>query len=208
MAKMNGIHAKFTLLLFLVAHALFLFGCHNAREVPGTSPIYYSDKRAVSLLPTSSMTRSIDMPQRIEGRFTGPDGSTDSFEADSWVRANDSVLSITLFTGFGTTLGEITYAHDSLKAESSVMDVSKFKTEYMVADFQVCFYPFEALQKNFESVGFAFSETRTGNAPTDFVRTLSENGKLILTATRQGGELNLVNHLRSYSYHITLGEEN
>ena len=186
----------------------FLVACHNARQVPGTAPIYYSDERSVSLLPTAAMTQSIDMPQRIEGKFKKPDGSTDSFEADSWVRANDSVLSITLFTGFGTTLGEITYSRDSLKAESSVMDVAKFKTEYLVADFQICFYPFGALQKNFEQSGFSFAETRSGSDNADFVRTLSENGKVILTATKTGRDLNLVNELRGYSYHITLGEGN
>ena len=152
------------------------------------------------------MTLRIDMPQRIEGNFVKPDGSNDSFEADSWVRANDSVLSITLFTGFGTTLGEITYASDSVKAESSVMDVAKLKTEYLVADFQICFYPFDALRKNFEQAGFAFSETRSGDA--DFVRTLSDNGKTILTTRKSGREIHLENVLRRYSYHITLGEEN
>lgn len=187
---------------------LLLVACYHAHHVPGTAPVYYSDGRAVSLLPTAAMTRGIDMPQRIEGKFEKPDGSSDSFEADSWVRANDSVLSITLFTGFGTTLGEITYARDSVKAESSVMNVAKFKTEYLVADFQICFYPFEALRKNFEQAGFAFTENRPRAGNGDFVRTLSENGKVILTATKKGSELTLVNELRRYSYHITLGEEN
>ena len=186
---------------------LLLVACHNTGQVPGTAPIYYSDERSVSLLPTAVMTQNLDMPQRIEGKFKKPDGSVDSFEADSWVRANDSILSITLFTGFGTTLGEITYSRDSLKAESSVMDVAKFKTEYLIADFQICFYPFGALQKNFEQSGFSFAETRSGS-DTDFVRTLSENGKVILTATKTGHDLNLVNELRGYRYHITLGEEN
>ena len=177
-------------------------------QVPGTSPVFYSDGHAVSLLPTSSMTEGIDMPQRIEGRFVKPDGSTDSFEADSWVRANDSVLSITLFTGFGTTLGEITYARDSVKAESSVMDVAKIKTEYLIADFQICFYPFDALRKNFEQAGYAFTETRSGAGNTDYVRTLADNGKTLLTARKSGTEIHLENVLRGYSYHITLGEGN
>ena len=192
--------------ILFCATLLLLVACHNTHQVPGTSPVFYSDGRAVSLLPTSAMTLRIDMPQRIEGNFVKPDGSNDSFEADSWVRANDSVLSITLFTGFGTSLGEITYDSYSVKAESSVMDVAKLKTEYLVADFQICFYPFDALRKNFEQAGFAFSETRSGDA--DFVRTLSDNGKTILTARKSGREIHLENVLRRYSYHITLGEEN
>ena len=194
--------------ILFCATLFLLVACHNMHQVPGTSPVFYSDGNAVSLLPTSSMTEGIDMPQRIEGRFVKPDGSTDSFEADSWVRANDSVLSITLFTGFGTTLGEITYARDSVKAESSVMDVAKIKTEYLIADFQICFYPFDALRKNFEQAGYVFTETRSGAGNTDYVRTLADNGKTLLTARKSGTEIHLENVLRGYSYHITLGEGN
>ena len=198
-----------TLKLAIFVGLAFLFvACHNARQVPGTAPVYYSDERSVSLLPTASMTEKLDMPQHIVGEFHKPDGSTDSFEADSWVRANDSVLSVVLFSGFGTTIGEISYFRDSVKVESSLMNVEKMKAEYLLADFQICFYPFEPLQKNFEQAGFEFSETRSGAENADFVRTLSENGKTILTAKKTGAEIRLVNDLRGYSYHITLGEEN
>ena len=178
-------------LAIFVGLAFFFVACHNARQVPGTAPVYYSDERSVSLLPTASMTEKLDMPQHIVGEFHKPDGSTDSFEADSWVRANDSVL-----------------FRDSVKVESSLMNVEKMKAEYLLADFQICFYPFGPLQKNFEQAGFEFSETRSGAGNADFVRTLSENGKTILTAKKTGAEIRLVNDLRGYSYHITLGEEN
>ena len=195
--------------LFLGAFLLlFLVACHNTHQVPGTTPVYYSNDRAVSLLSTSAMTESIDMPQHIAGKFRKPDGTTDLFEADSWVRANDSILSIVLFSGFGTTIGEISYYRDSVKAESSLIDVEKLKAEYMLADFQVCFYPFEALRQNFEQAGFDFSETRTGSQNTDFVRTLAEKGVTIAVARKNGNEIEFVNELRGYSYHITLGDAN
>ena len=198
----------FLTLFIPVALALLalLASCHNSRVAPGTTPVYYSDSRAVALLPTSAMTLNLDMPQFMRGEFQKPDGSTDSFEAETWVRANDSVLSITFFTGFGTTLGEISYVGDSVKAESSVMDVAKLKTEYVLADFQVCFYPFNVLKKNFEQAGFSFTEERSGES--DFVRKLAENGVTILTARKTGSEITLLNELRHYSYHITLGESN
>ncbi len=193
--------------LFL-AFLLALVGCHHSRVAPGVAPVYYSDNRSVELLPTAVMTEPIDMPQHIAGNFTKPDGSTDSFEADSWVRANDSILSITMFTGFGTTLGEITYERDSVKAESSVLDVTKMKAEYLVADFQVCFYPFAALKENFEKSGFTFVESRDGEASDgDYVRTLKEGDRVILVAKKTAREVSLVNELRKYSYRITLGDK-
>ena len=197
-----------------LAVLLALVGCGSSNVKPGTAPVYYSDNRSVELLPTAAMTDPIDMPQHIAGNFTKPDGSTDSFEADSWVRANDSILSITMFTGFGTTLGEITYERDSVKAESSVLDVTKMKAEYLVADFQVCFYPFAALKENFEKAGFIFVESRDGvasdgevSAAGDYVRTLKEGDRVILVATKKAHEVSLVNELRKYSYRITLGDK-
>ena len=191
----------------VLAFLLALVGCHHSHVAPGVAPVYYSDSRSVELLPTAAMTDPIDMPQHIAGNFTKPDGSTDSFEADSWVRANDSILSITMFTGFGTTLGEITYERDSVKAESSVLDVTKMKAEYLVADFQVCFYPFAQLKVNFEKAGFTFVESRDASADGDYVRTLKEGDRVILVATKKAREVSLVNELRKYSYRITLGDK-
>ena len=192
---------------FALAVLLALVGCGSSNVKPGTAPVYYSDTRSVELLPTAAMTEAIDMPQHIAGSFTKPDGSTDSFEADSWVRANDSILSITMFTGFGTTLGEITYERDSVKAESSVLDVTKMKAEYLVADFQVCFYPFAVLKENFEKAGFTFVESRDEASDGDYVRTLKEGDRVILVATKNAREVSLVNELRKYSYRITLGDK-
>jgi hypothetical protein len=185
---------------------LALVGCSRSNVKPGTAPVYYSDNRSVALLPTSAMTEKLDMPQHLRGEFTQQDGSLKSFEGDSWVRANDTILSIMLFSGFGTTIAEITYGKDSVHFESSVMDVEKMKAEYVLADFQVCFYPYKALKDNFEEAGFVFEESR-GGANLDYVRTLKDGNTLVLTAERKGKEITLVNSLRHYSYHITLGEE-
>ena len=201
-----------------LAFLLVLVGCSRSNVKPGTAPVYYSDNRSVVLLPTAAMTEKLDMPQHLRGEFTQQDGSLKSFEGDSWVRANDTILSIMLFSGFGTTIAEITYGKDSVHFESSVMDVEKMKAEYVLADFQVCFYPYKALKDNFEEAGFVFEESRGGSnggsnggandgAALDYVRTLKDGNTLVLTAERKGKEITLVNSLRHYSYHITLGEE-
>jgi hypothetical protein len=88
------------------------------------------------------------------------------------------------------------------------------KAEYLVADFQVCFYPFAALKENFEKAGFIFVESRDGvasdgevSAAGDYVRTLKEGDRVILVATKKAHEVSLVNELRKYSYRITLGDK-
>lgn len=181
---------------------LCLFACHGTSVRPGLQPIYYTDERSVQLLPTESMQGSIDMMQHLEGRFVkGAD--TTSFEGDTWVLANDTILSIHLFSPFGTTVAELAYAKDSIVFKSSFMDAEKLKPEYVLADFQVCFYPYEALQKNFKKNGFNFVETSNGK---NFERTLYENGRMILMVKKTGNEIRFSNKLRNYMYLITLGE--
>lgn len=198
-------------LIPLILLVLFLTGCHKALVKPSnTAPVYYTDSRSVHLLPTAAMKESIDLPQHIEGIFTRENNKEDSFSGDAWVRANDSILSINIFSAFGTTIAELTYAGDSVAFESPVMDVEKMKAEYVLADFQACFYPYEILRHNFEQNGFVFAEENAvvgkNFKERKFVRILSADGKIILKIEKDGPEIHLVNELRKYSYHITLGE--
>lgn len=204
LAAMNFFVPRAFLLVTVCLCSLYLAACHKAVVKPNsTAPVYYSDNRSINLLPTSVMTNPIDMAQRLEGYFAKPDGDTSSFSGDTWVRANDSILSINLFSSFGTTIAELTYDKDSVSLSSSFIDGEKMKAEYVLADFQVCFYPFEALKKNFEQSGFEFLEVSEGG---NFERTLLENGSVILRVKKSGSEIDLVNDLRKYRYHITLSE--
>ncbi len=215
---------KFFALACWIVCAAFFVSCHHTLVKPNSVAIYYSDSKSVSLLSTSAMVGSIDEAQHLIGSFgqslASGASSADSakeFSGDVWVRANDSILSITLFGGFGMTIAELTYANDSVSFASSVIDAEKMKPEYVLADFQACFYPFEALRENFEKSGFVFSEKRTEPAATegiasvkpspDFERVLTDDGKVILRIVRKANEIDLVNELRHYKYHITLGSD-
>ena len=215
------LNLKIFAFICLLLGGICLTSCHHALVKSESTPIYYSDSKFVNLLPTQVMVGSIDEVQHMEGSFSKgassadsqADTSSTSFNSDVWVRANDSILSVVLFGSFGTTLAELTYAHDSIHFSSSVMDVEKMKAEYVLADLQACFYPFDVLQKNFEKSGFVFVEKRfeasDGMASTsdnaDFERLLTENGNVIFRIVRKGKEINFVNELRRYQYHITLG---
>lgn len=109
---------------------------------------------------------------------------------------------------FWNTIAELAYANDSVSFASSLIDVEKMKAEYVLADFQACFYPFDALKKNFEKHGFTFTEKRsTENGNPDFERVLSENGNVIFRIVRKANEIVFENVLRHYAYHITLGND-
>lgn len=211
--------SKILVLVCLMLCCVCATSCHHALVKSESTPIYYSDSKFVNLLPTQAMVGSIDEVQHMEGSFSKgmeksqSDTSSTTFSSEVWVRANDTILSVVLFGSFGTTLAELTYAHDSIHFSSSVMDVEKMKAEYVLADLQACFYPFEVLQKNFEKAGFLFVEKRPGvsDGTTStgdneaFERLLTENGNVIFRIVRKGNEINFVNELRHYQYHITLG---
>lgn len=198
--------------------AAFFASCNHALVKPNSAAVFYSDSNFINLLPTSAMEGSIDEIQHLEGTFSKDptvrgsqeETSSKSFSGEVWVRANDTILSLTLMGGLGMTVAELVYANDSVSFASSIIDIEKMRSEYVLADFQACFYPFEALKKNFEKHGFMFTEQRTagsrGMSP-DFERTLTENSKVILRIVRKANEINLVNELRHYEYHIILGSD-
>ena len=194
---------KLLVLAGCMLYVACLVSCHRALVTPDSNPVYYSDSKYIQLLPTKAVSGPIDGAQRFEGTF----GKT-AFSGQVWVLANDTILSITFFNDFGTTIAELTYANDSVAFASSVLDVEKVKAEYILADYQACFYPFEVLKENFEKSGFDFREQRNlAGDSNSFERILSENGKEIMRITRKANEIDLVNELRHYKYHITLGNE-
>jgi len=192
-----------------------MMACGRALVKPGTTPVYYSENSFAYLLPTSAMTDSIDGAQHIDGTFfrnkdSGELDST-SFSGDAWVRANDSVFSMTLFSSLGMQIAELNYERDSVSFSSSFMDAEKVRPEYIVADLQSCFYPFAVLSENFKKSGFVFTEKKPSagseQRSDDFERILSENGKVLLRVTRRANEIDLVNEIRHYKYHIILGSD-
>lgn len=184
--------------LILPVFCVFMIACHNSNVSVSTSPVYYTDDSAIQLPPLSSNKVTIDAPQHIEGTY-----GEKSFSMDGWMRMNDTLLNVILFSSFGNTLAEIKFTRDSISFESSMMDSKKFKAEYIIADIQLCFFEMSVLKPHFDSYGFTLTESREGNVT---VRQLSKDGTKILTVEKNGDTTKLVNTLRNYTYTITIGQ--
>ena len=104
-----------------------------------------------------------------------------------------------LFGDFGNTIAELIYTEDSIHFESSWMDVKKIGPEYILSDIQFCYYPKEALERNFSKAGFSFVEEKRENV---LVRKLFERGVPILEMERTEKKISLKNELRHYAYSI------
>lgn len=79
------------------------------------------------------------------------------------------------------------------------MDAEKIKPEYILSDIQFCYYPKEALERNFSNAGFSFVEENRGNV---LVRKLFDGNLPILEMERTEKKISLKNDLRHYSYAI------
>lgn len=156
--------------------------------------VYYSDSRYVHLLSPESFQNSVEEKQHIAATY-----GERKFSAESWMLLNDSLVHLMVFSPVGSVIAEIVYTEDSLFMESRWMDAQKVKPEYVVADIQFCYYPANALKENFRAAGLEFDESAEGNAT---VRTLSENGELLMKMERLDGVLSLENFLRHYSYRM------
>lgn len=185
-------------LAHIVALSLFLCCCHNNQNRLSTEPVYYTDDTFVHLLDISGNRISMDAPQHIDGRY-----GEKEFSMDAWMRVNDSLLSLVLFSSFGNTLAEVTYTRDSIQFNSTVMDMGKIKAEYIVADIQLCYYDMAVLKPHFESYGFTLTETTDEGT---IIRKLSKGNTDILTIRKTGNTIELNNSLRHYSYTVTGGQ--
>lgn len=176
----------------------FLTSCNNNPHKIQTSPVFYTDNVSVPLLAPKNFTHSIDALQHIDAQHNGK-----NYSMDAALQMNDSLVYLVLIGSFGTSLGEIYYAGDSISFKSSVIDAKKTKAEYIVADIQLCFYDFKILASHFREYGFFLEQKFKDGVET---RTLYKGKEAIVSVEKNEETVSLQNLLRNYSYKITLGK--
>lgn len=157
-------------------------------------PVFYSDLHFVHLIDPAKNPTRIEERQNMTGYY-----GERKFSAESWMLIDSLSIRLMLFGAMGNTIAEVAYTKDSICFESRWMDAQKVKPEYILADVQFCYYPAEVLKENFRSAKLEFSETRENER---IVRTLSENGRVILRMEKVGNRISLKNELRNYGYQI------
>lgn len=176
---------------------IFVCSCSHSHISHLTLPVYYTDNFPVELINIKKNNISIDAPQHIEGTYNNK-----TYSVDAWIQMNDTLLNIVIFSSFGNTIAELKYTTDSLKFESSIMNTQKGKAEYIVSDIQLCFFSMDILEPHYKASGYILTQDSKNNSTK---RTLSKDGKEILTITQSGNTTILKNTLRNYSYTITTG---
>lgn len=187
---MNKIAAAITLVFISVCSCV-------SRPVSGEHYLYtwLTDTSKYALLPPACIEKNIDMAQHISASFQGQD-----YYFNAWVQANETEMSITLLNEMGAAMGEIAYRDGTAHIASQVFPES-LKPEYIIADFQLCFYNPQPLGEALKQCGLVL-ETE-GESHRVETRRILKRKEIIIEIEKNKNEVNFINHLRGYRY--TLG---
>lgn len=138
----------------------------------------------------------MDMAQYVSAEFAGR-----NFFFIAWVKADKNAIEMVFFNELGASIGELSYAGGSAHFSSTVIPrafLRHVKPEYIIADFQLCFYDPVLLGKALEDIGLVL-EIQGGNRFQESRRILSGN-EVIIDITKTDSSVKLENLLRGYTY--------
>jgi hypothetical protein len=163
---------------------------------PPYSPVYLTDQAQYVLLHPSQLSVPMDGYQRITATY-----GTREFSVEAWVKANEQEISMALFNSMGAGMGELFFDERSIAFSSAVF--SRFiKPEYIVADFQLCFYRFDAVARALADSGLEFRTAAfvDDNNETGEIRVVSDGKSHIIEIVKTKNAVRFTNHLRGYVY--------
>ncbi|MBQ3966068.1 MAG: DUF3261 domain-containing protein [Treponema sp.] len=160
------------------------------------NPVYITDKKSITLLPTRAVEKNIDAVQHFKAHFGQKD-----FESDCLLIADSEKLTVTILNNFGTTMGELNYNNNLVVFNSDLFPKS-IKAEYIVADIQFCLYRAADIKKTLEEAGltFVFSQEENPDGTSMESRSIFDGDQEIVRIEKSSGLILLSNFLRGYSY--------
>jgi len=169
---------------------IFFLFCSCASRVPVIEDrpfIYLTDSSKFLLLPAVNIEKPIDMAQRISASWQGT-----NYFFNAWVKADEAEMEMILLNELGVNIGELSFRNGLVSLSSPVLPKS-MKPEYIVADFQLCFYSAPALRKAIEGCGLSFEDSENN-------RRILKGKKVIIDIEKSRNTIKLNNHLRGYTY--------
>ena len=188
------------LLFFFPVCAACILSC---KSVPKQDILYsdLTDSAKFVLLPPGGIEHDMDMLQFLSAEFGG-----NSYFFNAWVKADKNAVEMVLFNEMGASMGELSYRSGSVHFTSTVIPktVTRYiKPEFIIADFQLCFYDPFLLGKSLKDCGLVLE---TGDADfgddsqlAQWRRILSGN-EVIIEIKKTLNTVELTNHLRGYAY--------
>jgi len=161
--------------------------CVPKSSIKQNQLVYLTNRSQYRLLPPENIENPLDTAQQISASYKGR-----KFFLNAWVKADETGMEIILLNELGARMGELSY-RNGLVSFSSPMVPSSLKPEYIVADFQLCFYNTAALHQALKDCGLSFEVTENS-------RRIFKGKTLVIEVKKDRNTVTLVNHLRGYTY--------
>jgi len=177
------------LFFFSVCFACF-FSCKSSAGEDQLC-VYLTKNSKFILLPPEGIDKAIDMAQYISAEFRGQ-----SYFLNAWVKADENAMEMTFFYEMGASIGDLSYRDGEAHFSSTVFPravMRAFKPEYILADFQLCFYDPLLLGKSLEDGGLVL-EIQDGS------RRILSGDEVIIEIKKTENTVRLENHLRGYAF--------
>ena len=153
--------------------------------------VYLTDSSKFVLLPTEGIEKSMDMVQSVSAVFRGKDEFFNVL-----VMADKNAIEMIFLNELGASVGELSYRDGAVHFSSTVIPnvvIKSFRMEYVIADYQLCFYNPFLLGQSLKDCGLVL-ETIDGSR-----RILSGN-EVIIEINKTDSAVELVNHQWGYNY--------
>ncbi len=176
--------------MVLICASFVFYSCTSPAKIPELNKVYVTNTNRVDLLPVNAITESIEQYQYFEGDF-----GQRSFASMLYLQADDTGIQVMVLNEMGVDIGSMVY-----DGKSAVMDSALFpkqlKCEYIILDLQNAYCDASNLKEHYKKYGLDFNAG-------DGHRTISKKNELIEEIIFQGNNIQIINHLRGYTYRLT-----
>jgi len=178
--------------LFMAGLVFCVCSCVTASVKDNRPFVWITDNSKFILLHPQNIEKPLDEYQLMSASFAGQ-----NYYMISWVKADESGMDIVLMNEMGANMGELIWRDGNLSFTSTVFP-SSMPPEYIIADFQFCFFKSAALSQELKKSGLSFIETET-------TRHIYMKNTLIIEITKEQNSITFNNHLRGYTYTLEGG---
>ena len=169
--------------------AIFLFSCKTIQVNDNRPFVRLTDDSQFFLLPPENIEKSMDSFQFLYVSY-----GENSFYANVWVIADEKGIDMSMMNDMGANIGELVWRDGLISFSSNIFPMS-MPPEYIIADFQLCFYNALSLKSALEKIGLSFIETNN-------IRRILKNGNVITEITKNNNMVTIANYLRGYHFSL------
>ncbi|MDR2069554.1 MAG: DUF3261 domain-containing protein [Spirochaetaceae bacterium] len=173
--------------------AFLLTSCVTHPPESPYAPVYLTQRARYTLLPPGDIEAPMDLGQHITGTY-----GEGEFILDAWTEADENRVTMAFFNTLGVGMGDLSFDEGGLVFSSPFLS-PRITAEYIVADFQLCFYRAEAVAAALKRAGLTFRVEKAAGAASE-VRTVYEGKTPIIRIEKGTASVAYANYFRRYAY--------